>query len=494
MGNASTIGHKQKEPYVHEIVGLVMKDESSLQSNINEFTVGYIGLGGISALCANYGRKSLFGESPLNNIQNKQARFLKLGGIVGMCIFGNLIGNDVYQRKVNYEQACQMANMIKPLLVTDSNDYKVIYRNPEQGTLLFHDNKFVFRKVSQHIPLKENLYTNRLLNMISHNNVVYGHCIPRNKRLLLTTQPINDMVKLEENNTKCSPIAYLNASNSYFTGLIPGRLQNSLVGSTNELISEPKSEPKSELISEPKYEPASEPKSEPKSEPASELISEPTSATELISEPKLVQISADTINKIDTVKDEHINSKQLYYGMYSRPILKDGSTKIDGSVSLGGDIIIIDGENSLYLTELVAKFFYRCNKLFPEEPQVVLDNIQYAIVHYMFPLDSYNYKDNCDISIDQMILNGNGVCRHHMILYGYLIEKAIKYRFLKGTFKCRRMHSDFILEPNHVWIEYTDISGEVYIIDGNNFVIKNIKEIGLTNEEEKNMKEKYYSK
>ena len=117
MGNSSSVaGTRQKEPLVHEIVGLVMKNESSLQSDINGLTIGCIMGGGLSTVCAYYGRKSLFGISPLNSIQTIQGRLLKLFGSVGVFGFSILFSNDIYKRQQDYTKACMIANVIKPLL------------------------------------------------------------------------------------------------------------------------------------------------------------------------------------------------------------------------------------------------------------------------------------------------------------------------------------------------------------------------------------------
>lgn len=446
MGNnSSVVGTRQKEPLVHEIVGLIMKNESSLQSDINGFTIGCVAGGGLSTACAYYGRKSLFGISPLNSVQTRQGRLLKLFGSVGVCGFSMLFSNNIYKRQHDYTKACTIANVIKPLLVTDKNDYKVIYQNPQQGTLLFHDNKFSFHKVKNPIQLKGDIFSNYVLSILNIS-IVCDSVIPYNKRLLITTKSPQELnIQIDDEDR----IEMMESDQS--------RKNN---------------ESDVKLTDEKKNEPTDEKKNEP-NEPNTKLEIEPD-------------------KEIDSTKSSP--HEKLYYGIYSRPVLTDGSTQIDGSVSLQGDIITIDGYDSHYLQLLVSQIF-KLYDITKDSPINIFEKMHHAILPYLIPLNIYNYKSYKDVTIDQMMLNGSGVCRHYTLIYGYLIEQAIKKRYLDGTFKYKKGYNrSFINKGAHVWIEYVDKSGEIYIIDGAQNIISNIDHIGTTSKREKNLKDIYYSK
>ena len=464
MGSKNSVDVKQKEPLVHEIVGLVMKNENSLNSYYNDIgTILYPCLIGLSSACVYYGEKKQFSLEQLTKIQKIQSRYLKLAGCGSVVLFSSLFTDDLYRRHKNYKEACQIANMIKPLLETNKNDYKIVYHNPSQGSLLFHDNKFSFSPVKNPVKWSSfnryhgfSLYAKLLLGYYTINE----HLIPNNKRFLISDTNISNLHK-DIDDDKIEIVSNNNASiiNDMEKTSDNGKLD---MNETAKISDNGK------------------------------LDMNETAKTSDNS--KLDTNKVTVISNADELGTNESNKpRTLYYGLHYRPIITNNSTTVHDSVMLGGDIIIMDTENSLYLNELESKFKKKCNPVLKDNYVTVLTAIYNTVTCCIWPMNVYNYKDNSDVFIDQAILNGTGVCRHHALLIAHLIEYAIKFNYLDGTFKYKRHFCrEFFANSGHAWVEYTHTNGDVYILDGANGIMNNIEYIGLSSKKELKLKEEYY--
>lgn len=100
---------------------------------------------------------------------------------------------------------------------------------------------------------------------------------------------------------------------------------------------------------------------------------------------------------------------------------------------------------------------------------VILDEVfQYVGEVLPYNLDFVNdFARACEsgtkVALEIYINNQAGVCRHQSLLVGYLLEKLVGDKVLRGKVSVER---NFIPgEGGHSWVRYTSSAGDVYILD-----------------------------
>lgn len=97
-------------------------------------------------------------------------------------------------------------------------------------------------------------------------------------------------------------------------------------------------------------------------------------------------------------------------------------------------------------------------------------NLVYKKLPYSEHIDrvirrAHDIKNNPDaeISVDKYLAAGGGVCRHQVLVLGALLERLIAEGKVPGQISAERNYIPNIL--SHAWLEYTEPSGAVWILD-----------------------------
>lgn len=166
------------------------------------------------------------------------------------------------------------------------------------------------------------------------------------------------------------------------------------------------------------------------------------------------------------------------HGYFSgrRIIARDAG--INRGISMGDskrELIVVDDEKFPQLKEVYEG-------LFKKRRQELLDkrertktgtaetlDLVYRYVLDLMPYDSKVAKEFSDKYADQKVSltvfldRKGGECRHQALLAGYLIERMVKEKLLKGKVAINRNFVKVL--GGHSWVKYVDKNDETYIVD-----------------------------
>lgn len=149
-------------------------------------------------------------------------------------------------------------------------------------------------------------------------------------------------------------------------------------------------------------------------------------------------------------------------------------TPVDAGVYIGAgkrEAIVVDFEND----EQLQKVYERALELATTDEkfdkgralEAVYQAVEEAIpnrdlVAVQDIVQKYDAGDDRKIQLGVFISNGAGVCRHHALAAGAILEKFIKEGLLGGTVSIDR---NTVGGSGHAWARYTTSSGETVILD-----------------------------
>ncbi len=152
-------------------------------------------------------------------------------------------------------------------------------------------------------------------------------------------------------------------------------------------------------------------------------------------------------------------------------------TPIDGGVSIGNserEAIVVDSNAYPLIRDLyyVARRKAMVKGVISRE--LVLEAVYDTVFEAMPPTDmseemtsklinTYLASNDIKMSLDRFIENRVGVCRHHALACGVLLELFKKDRHIFGKPSADRNIA--IFQGSHAWCRYTGSSGDVIILD-----------------------------
>lgn len=164
------------------------------------------------------------------------------------------------------------------------------------------------------------------------------------------------------------------------------------------------------------------------------------------------------------------------YGINERLTIVNGEQSVNGRILLGGDYIVLDDtlEESVVIRKVRDDFL-------KEAREKQIKDTDIAKLAYKFSINCFTSSEDDDTSkkitlLDENIVRRTGVCRHHMMLTGYLLEIAKKENLIEGTFNTKLGFYENA-EEGHAWVEYITTDGEKWILDGINKLCLPIKDI-----------------
>lgn len=162
------------------------------------------------------------------------------------------------------------------------------------------------------------------------------------------------------------------------------------------------------------------------------------------------------------------------YGEYNHRHIIGRDCPINGGVYVGAgkrEMLVVDDSADEELLNLYAELLRRRMADIAKNDRVfnqgVLEEV-FKLVKEKMPNDEsfaehYAFKfKNKELPVGKFLMIHGGVCRHHSMVVGYLLEKLVKEGYLQGTVSADRNQNS---DGAHVWIRYTNRDGSVFIID-----------------------------
>lgn len=167
-----------------------------------------------------------------------------------------------------------------------------------------------------------------------------------------------------------------------------------------------------------------------------------------------------------------------------RPIISRDKP-INGGVYLGSgtrEAIVVDDEKDPALDKIYQELVQRIkqHEANGENVKGVFLAEVYNIIQDVMPSSPSNVdRLTEDLEPDTKIylsgFIGGGVCRHHALLGGYLLERLAKDGYAGGKVSVDR--NQVPDRGGHAWVRYQSSSGEIYIIDASQHFIGKLSDI-----------------